>query len=262
MIHMLLACGLAVALPEEKPAVIPLPNAHAHNDYEHARPLLDALDQGFCSVEADIYLRDGRLLVGHTPADLKPDRTLEGLYLVPLRERVRAHGGNVFSHGPPFWLLIDIKTEAKATYLALDPVLARYADMLSSLRDGKWEQKAVTVVISGNRPRELLAAQTTRYAGLDGRLSDLDSAEPAHFLPWISDRWSSHFGWKGQGPMPESERTRLKEIVLKAHARGRLVRFWDTPEDPAFWKELRAAGVDLINTDQLVELRRFLLARD
>src|SRR5262245_58578952 len=37
----------------------PLRQAHAHNDYEHPRPLFDALDQGFCSVEADIYLVDG-----------------------------------------------------------------------------------------------------------------------------------------------------------------------------------------------------------
>ena len=29
-------------------------HAHAHNDYEHARPLLDALDHGFCGVEADV----------------------------------------------------------------------------------------------------------------------------------------------------------------------------------------------------------------
>ena len=34
----------------EKPAS-PVRRAHAHNDYEHKRPLLDALDQGFCSVE-------------------------------------------------------------------------------------------------------------------------------------------------------------------------------------------------------------------
>ena len=36
--------------------VVPLPNAHAHNDYEHKRPLFDALDHGFCSVEADVFL--------------------------------------------------------------------------------------------------------------------------------------------------------------------------------------------------------------
>lgn len=41
----------------------PLERAHAHNDYEHARPLFDALERGFNSVEADVHLVDGRLLV-------------------------------------------------------------------------------------------------------------------------------------------------------------------------------------------------------
>ena len=40
----------------------PLPPAHAHNDYEHRRPLQDALDRGFNSVEADVWLVDGELL--------------------------------------------------------------------------------------------------------------------------------------------------------------------------------------------------------
>src|SRR5581483_11309861 len=75
------------------PAVKPLVQAHAHNDYEHARPLLDALDHGFCSVEADIWLAPDGLLIGHDKKDLKPGRTLESLYLDPLRERNRANGG-------------------------------------------------------------------------------------------------------------------------------------------------------------------------
>jgi len=50
----------------------PLLRAHSHNDYAHTRPLLDALDQGFCSVEADIYLENGQLLVGHDKKDLTP----------------------------------------------------------------------------------------------------------------------------------------------------------------------------------------------
>ena len=33
-----------------------LMNMHAHNDYTHHRPLFDALDHGFASVEADIRL--------------------------------------------------------------------------------------------------------------------------------------------------------------------------------------------------------------
>ena len=42
---------------------VPLERAHAHNDYEHARPLLDALAHGFCSVEADVHLIERQLLV-------------------------------------------------------------------------------------------------------------------------------------------------------------------------------------------------------
>lgn len=242
---------------EDKP-VAPLRNAHAHNDYEHPRPLFDALAHGFNSVEADVFLSDGRLFVGHTLRDLKPDRTLEALYLDPLRARVKANGGRVYPGEPTIFLLIDVKTEAKATYEALDKVLARYADVFSVTRDGKFMPKAVTAVVSGNRARDLMAVQRVRYAGLDGRLSDLNATAPADLMPWISDRWGFYFRWQGDGPMPEAERTKLREYARKAHEHGRLLRFWATPEKPAVWKELRGAGVDLINTDKLAEVERFL----
>jgi glycerophosphoryl diester phosphodiesterase len=252
-------CGLALAAAADDPPVVPLRQAHAHNDYEHPRPLLDALAQGFCSVEADVWLTDGRLLVGHERKDLKPGRTLETLYLAPLRERVRANGGRVYRGGPAVFLLIDVKTEAKATYAALDQELARFADILSVTRDGTFEEKAVTVVVSGNCDRAAITAQAVRHAGIDGRPPDLDSDAAAHLMPWVSASWGMLFRWRGEGPLPDGERARLREIVAKAHRHGRLVRFWATPEKVEVWKELRAAGVDLINTDKLAELRRFLL---
>ena len=55
--------------------VVPLLRAHAHNDYEHERPLLDALDHGFASVEADVWLVDGQLLVAHDREDVDFART-------------------------------------------------------------------------------------------------------------------------------------------------------------------------------------------
>src|SRR6188508_2120448 len=104
--------------------VVPLVGAHSHNDYLHNRPLLDALDHGFTSVEADIFLVDGKLLVAHTAREIKPDRTLEKLYLEPLRARVRSGGGSVYPGGGPFHLLIDLKSPAEPTYAALAKVLA------------------------------------------------------------------------------------------------------------------------------------------
>jgi hypothetical protein len=262
MVAFLVSCVFAIGVPEDRPvagSIVPLIHAHAHNDYEHTRPLFDALDHGFCSVEADVYLRNGRLLVGHTPEDLRPERTLEKLYLDPLRERTRANGGRVYRDGTTVFLLIDVKTEAQSTYAAVDKVLARYADIFSVVDNGKFQQKAVTAVISGNRAPEILAGQRVRYAGLDGRLIDLGSKAPAHQMPWISDRWTAHFRWQGEGPMPAEEHAKLRALVQKAHQSGRLVRFWATPELPAFWRELRAAGVDLINTDKLTDLQKFLL---
>ena len=116
---------------------VPLTRVHAHNDYEHPHPLFDALEQGFCSVEADIYPIDGTLLVAHDRKDVKPDRTLQSLYLEPLRQRVKQNGGRVYKGGPECVLLIDFKSEPGPTYAILREVLKEYADIMTVFRDGK-----------------------------------------------------------------------------------------------------------------------------
>ncbi len=244
------------------PAARPLIRAHAHNDYHHPRPLLDALDHGFCSVEADIFLVDGQLLVGHTTLELTPQRTLQALYLDPLRRRVQDNGGRVYRDGPRFTLMIDVKTDAGRTYAALGDVLSGYAEMLTAVRNGVVEEGAVTVIISGNRAEQAVADAPLRYVGIDGRLVDLDTTRPSHLVPLISDNWRSHFRWRGQGPMPDEEQQKLRTIVQKAHAKGRRVRFWATPDDPAVWRELVDARVDLLNADDLAGLERFLSSQN
>jgi len=236
----------------------PLTRAHAHNDYEHKQPLFDALDQGFCSVEADVYLVDGKLLVGHTQSSLRPDRTLEALYLEPLKERIAKNGGRVYRDGPPFTLFIDIKTNGAKVYVVLRTALDQYRDLVSNVSVKGSPRRAVDVVISGDRPFAEIAADKDRHVGIDGRLSDLDSDKPVDLLPVISDNWRLEFKWRGVGPIPPSERDKLRSIVQKAHDRGRRVRFWATPEKPALWQELFDADVDLLNTDDLPGLANFL----
>src|SRR5437899_1491223 len=104
----------------------PLTKVHAHNDYLHTHPLFDALDHGFCSVEADIHLVDGQLLVAHTRSEIKPGRSLQTLYLDPLRERSLKNGGCVYPHGPEVTLLIDIKSSWQTTYPVLREILKQY----------------------------------------------------------------------------------------------------------------------------------------
>jgi glycerophosphoryl diester phosphodiesterase len=212
-------------------------------------------------VEADIWLRKEGLLVAHTPRELKPERTLEKLYLEPLRERARAHRGKIYPNGPEFYLLVDIKSDAKETYATLAKVLEQYADILTVVRDGRTETKAVTVIISGNRDIATIRQQAVRYTMIDGRPSDLEGDAPSHLIPWISQSWRVLFRWDGTGEMPAAERAKLRDLVTTAHKQGRKVRLWATPENEAVWTELLAAGVDFINTDRLAELEKFLRAR-
>jgi glycerophosphoryl diester phosphodiesterase len=58
--------------------------------------------------------------------------------------------------------------------------------------------------------------------------------------------------------MPPEEQTKLKQIVAKAHQHGRRVRFWGAPDNAIFWQAMLANGVDLINTDDLEGVGKFL----
>jgi hypothetical protein len=257
----------ATAAPAHE-RVRPLAQAHAHNDYEHDRPLFDALDQGFTSVEADIYLVGDQLLVAHDPEDLDPARTLTALYLDPLRERVIRNHGSVYRGYRDFQLLIDIKTEGESTYAALDTLMRdrRYAFLWTGFRHGRVRHGAVTAVVSGNRPRATMAAQSSRVAFYDGRIADTTDLGPgsdARLTPLVSDNWANLFPWTGAGEMPADQRATLRDIVRVAHAAGQRVRFWNTPDAPgaerdAVWRELVAADVDHINTDDLKGLADFL----
>jgi len=253
--------GLMVLLSVRLKAQTPLPRAHAHNDYEHPRPLWDALDQGFCGVEADIWLVEGALLVAHDRKDVRTGRTLEALYLAPLRERARNKGGRIFPGVAEFTLLIDLKQDAAATYDVLGPLLERYRDVLTRFTDTNATPGAVTVILSGSRPIEPVKAAPERWCAIDGRLPDLESNPSPFLMPLVSDSWRPTFGWFTDGGMPAADRTRLEDLVRRAHQQGRRIRFWGLQDQEYVWRELDLAGVDLINTDKLVELRKFLESR-
>jgi glycerophosphoryl diester phosphodiesterase len=227
-----------------------LPRAHAHNDYEHTRPLLDALEQGFGSVEADVYPIDGELLVAHDFKNVKKDRTLERLYLAPLKKHFE-------TNKEPMILLVDIKTNGVLAYQTLEKQLEKYHSILTEFSGDKIKTNLLTVILSGDRPIEYLQKQTQRWAAIDGRLPDLAQNPPRSLIPLVSDNWANHFKWQG-GDLSQEEAKKLDDLVTKAHAQGRMIRFWGARDIPEVWRLHLESGVDLINTDHLTELAAFL----
>ncbi len=237
----------------------PLLRAHAHNDYEHEHPLVDALSHGFWSVEADVWLRGGELVVSHDAPILSGVGTLQGLYLDPLRDFVRTNGDAFKTHGP-LTLLVDVKSEAKQTYAALDRLLRGYTNILTRFEGGRIHTNALLVIISGSRAVDVVRTQAVRFVAIDGRLPDLEThpPPPAALMPLVSDNWTASFRWRGKGAFEAAEKQKLQVFVKKAHDQGRRVRFWGTPDHAAVWREMFEAGVDLLNTDKLAEMEGFL----
>jgi hypothetical protein len=255
---LLLLCG--ASLEAQPIAEIPLPNAHAHNDYAHARPLWDALAQGFTSVEADVFLMEGELYVYHDrPARPDPTRTLRSLYLEPLKKILESRQGALYpGYDVVFYLMIDIKENGEEVYRILKRQLEPYRGILTSYQGRKINQGPVTIFLSGDRPISTILAEDNRLVALDGRPEDIGKGIDPAFMPVISDRYGKHFSWRGEGEIPTSEWRKMRILVANAHAEGKKVRFWASPEKEAVWTTLLRAQVDLINTDELARLRVFL----
>lgn len=235
-----------------------LRQAHAHNDYLHPRPLFDALQQGFTSVEADVFSVGDRLLVAHTSVELPFAKTFQELYLEPLDKLARERRGKIVSDGRPLWLLVDIKNNSEKTWSLVAGEITKRPDLFCRWEKGKRLDGPVCVVVSGSCPRKSILEAEPRLAGVDGRLPDLGKGLDAEALPWISDAWNSHFKWRGKGPVPEADLEKMRLLVKQTRAEGKQLRFWGGPDNETAWEAQRQAGVDRIGTDRLKDCAAFL----
>jgi Glycerophosphoryl diester phosphodiesterase family len=234
----------------------PHPNAHAHNDYEHAQPLWNALAVGFISVEADVHLVDGKLLISHgKPQPGAP--TLQQLYLAPLDSLLSLHGDKIYpDYSGTFYLMIDCKTDAERTYRAIQNEVLRYKRLLCSS-----SYCPVKIFISGNRATDTMMKEGYRGIAMDGRPGDLGKGIPVELMPVISDHYSNWSSWKGKTNVQPDEIAQIRELAQRVHAEGKKLRLWAIPDNELAWAALLNVGVDFINTDQLEALHVFLSRR-
>ena len=237
------------------------PQGHAHNDYEHGDPLVDALDAGLSSVEADVWAVDGELLVAHTREEVDPTRTLASLYLEPLADRYGREPTRAST--PGLQLLIDIKSAPSRTLRLLRAQLSDYAPMLTRYRGCTARPGPVDVVVSGNVRPTAPASGRVSYFGYDMQPEHTPATRLREAVtPLVSAEWETYFTWDGDGSMPDVESERLEAMVRAAHDGGSAIRFYDTPDDrgaarDALWRELVDAGVDYISTDDLAGFDAF-----
>ncbi|WEW57439.1 Altered inheritance of mitochondria protein 6 [Emydomyces testavorans] len=275
--------------PTDKTADITPVACHSHNDYWRRVPLYSAIQAGCIGVEADVWLFDNELYVGHTKSSLGVNRTLTSLYIDPLvhlldkqnprtrfqPDRLDPPNG-IFDTKPSqtLALLVDFKTNGHDIWprltLQLSPLRSR--GYLTHFNGTNVIERPITVVATGNAPFDLVMANSSyRDIFFDAPLAELAVSASTKArtelttvsIPYnhtnsyyasVSFHKSIGFPWRFQ--LSEKQRDLVRAQIKGAHDRGLKVRYWDTPVWPytlrnQIWTDLVREGVDYLNVDDL-----------
>jgi alkaline phosphatase len=243
------ACGILITFAQ--PKYYSPQNLHAHNDYEKPDPFRKAFNAGVGSIEADVFLIDGALLLAHSIGEVKKEKSLEAVYLKPIDSLISARKGKLSeTAGYHLQLMIDIKSSAVPALEHLVTLLKRYPAIISS--------RYLTITISGNRPSPENYVDYPSWIFFDGLPDHNYTKAESDRIPMFSDNFKQYSSWKGEGPIPAADKEKLTRAITRVHGFGKTIRFWNAPDSPNAWQELTRLRVDWINTDRPAEAAAYL----
>lgn len=232
---------------QAQPGKYSVANAHSHNDYLNDQPFQRAWQNGFGSIEADIFPVNGVLCVAHSKNEIKPGRTLKKLYLEPLLDVIK----NSETHH--LKLLIDIKQDHKLCLALLEKELQPLKKYLSTQKKGK----LVTILISGERPEPKEYKNYPGYIFFDDDLKIPHTTEEWKRVGQVSLPFTKYSAWKGSDTIALKDKQSLKEVIDSVHLKNKTIRFWAAPDTKSSWQLQSELGVDMIGTDKIDELAEF-----
>ncbi|KAL4996208.1 hypothetical protein BDV10DRAFT_187300 [Aspergillus recurvatus] len=258
--------------------ILPIP-VHSHNDYWRDVPFYTALSLGCISVEADVWLYNGTLHVGHDESSLTDERTFESLYINPILDVLERQNpkskflttptkNGVFdtSTDQTLYLWVDSKTSGPETFeaviAALEPL--RQKGYLTTVKNNETlTQGPVTVIGTGNTPYDMVGPVADRDYFYDGPLAALNETANAGITPLISPIASTSFtsaiGELTLGVdsvLSDEQLSTLRSQISVAKEKGIKARYWGAPSWPIrarniLWTTLMNEGVGLLNADDL-----------
>jgi alkaline phosphatase len=223
---------------------------HSHNDYLQPVPFWDAFSAGCASIEVDVILQEGGLMVAHEKESIQASRTFESLYLKPIQQGVDLGLIKEFN----FHLLVDIKTEAYSTLDLLVKQTQPYSPILYSPEN----PTGLKLIISGGRPKATDYVKYPSWIFFDYQSRELTAELPWEKIGMVSLSFPRFSLWNGKGRMVESQRQQLQAFIDLVHSFDRPVRFWASPDGKTAWRAFHEMGIDYINTDRPAEANKYL----
>lgn len=224
---------------------------HSHNDYKNPVPLLNALESKAWSIEADVFLVKGSILVGHTLKETSRKKSLQSMYIQPIISLFNRNNGKISPDSSYLTnLVIDIKQD--------DPLLLRaLIDLFKPLGqyfDRSVNPFAVQIIISGNRGPISNWESYPPFFLFDGRPFEKYDPPALKKVAMISDNYFNYIDTRSN----RGDSTKIKLVLDKSKAINKPVRFWGSPDNEGVWQFLVQCGVDILNTDKPIACRAFL----
>lgn len=220
---------------------------HSHNDYAQTVPFYQAYSQKVNSIEVDLFLSDGKLLVGHDPEDLDARLTFEEMYVGPIVRLFDINGGKAWKDSEQvLQLMVELKSDTHTTLDAVAEVLGRWPEVF----DQSVNPHAVRVVITGNVPEPDDFSRYPEFISFDGIIGGEYSEQQLGRIALFSGNFRNYSGWNGKGSIVPSEKEHLLRTISEVHALGKPVRFWNAPEGVTVYYTFLNLGIDYINTDR------------
>jgi len=230
-------------------------HGHSHNDYKQDKPFVRAYEDGMESIEADVFLKEGKLFVAHEEKEIRPGRTLDVLYLQPLFQRYVANGGYPFADtSKSLQLVIDIKEHHQDVI----PAIVRYLKPYMTMVRVEKARKPIHIVISGDMPKPAQFKNFPDFISFDGRPGIAYQPDELKRIAMVSVSMNVYSHWDGVEELSEADRAKMKAVVQTAKNMGKPFRFWATPDTEKAWTELAELGVTWLNTDHPDQLKKWL----
>ncbi|KAK9817796.1 hypothetical protein WJX72_002302 [[Myrmecia] bisecta] len=267
---------------------VPLPLAFGVKDHDRARPLFDALENGFCAIYMDFIITDdGKLMVGANETQAATiNKSLQDLYLSPLGAIVAKNKGHVYKGAKYLGscrsvaLYLDAHAIANsklnttqvfdAIHAGVEAVnKANNGTLFTRFTNDGITEGPVTAYLSGTRPPpEYVAALPMRLLGLNGNqttVSDNKFNNTVYPLISLTILGSTSSLLNDAAPsiteLSAVQTASVTSTVQKARSQGRKVRLTHlTPDAEATWKVLIGLKPDFVSTTKYEDMRKLILA--
>jgi alkaline phosphatase len=151
--------------------------------------------------------------------------------------------------------LVDIKEHYSITL----PLLIQQLEPLKQYLATPQAKNRLTILISGTRPPPAEYINYPDYIFFDDDLKLKHTVEEWKRVGLVSLPFDKISEWKGEGDINQNDKKRVSHIIDSVHAAGKPIRFWAAPDTKSSWKLQKQLHADIIGTDLIDELAKFLM---